>query len=365
METNYTNLFSTQPLDRLEEIYQATMDVMDDSTLQAYCMTAKYNKNLCNDNFWLRRIKENNLELLLPYRSLYPNLMTFYFNARKDACYIVANFDIYSEEDAYAFNDINLAMSYFVKLVNYEKNGVFEDTELDYSDLTSDYQIFILFNNVVLSEQTVLPYTIYNLKSDSQSYLNPNIAGYPLLSHDRDVLYYMKREPQGLTQIGILSFSSDSLRLIPQVSAMYYLFTDPIEFDPPARWYKAEYAISYYTNDLRNFLLVDTSILNNSSRAILNYPNINDLNKESYRLVVVPLNWRDIRPMIGDIRQMIGDIRPTAKNISPDSLYKSYKEKYERGEMLEDTPEALVVRYLLTTYKSEPLSELRRLMQYL
>lgn len=73
MQPNYANLFSTEPLDRLEEIYLKTMDAMDDPTLQAYCLTSNYNKSLCNDNFWLRRIKENNLELLLPYRSLYPS----------------------------------------------------------------------------------------------------------------------------------------------------------------------------------------------------------------------------------------------------------------------------------------------------
>lgn len=358
MQTNYANLFSTDPLDRLEEIYQATMDVMDDKTLQAFCSSAKYNTKLCNDNFWLRRIKENNLELLLPYRSLYPSLQSFYFNVRRDACYIVGSIKLYTEEDVYAFNDINLAMRFFVKLVNLEKNGIFEEIELDYSDLTSDYQIFILFNNVVLSEQTLPPYMIYNFKRDSKSYLNPNIAGYPLLSHNRDVLYYTKREEEAeeLTQIGILPFSSESLRLIPKHLIIFHIFTDPTDFDPPARWYKGEYSISYFTNDLRSFLLVDSSILNDSSRASFNYPNMNDLNKESYRIVMGRMDSTVYRPMIGNIQ-------PTVKNITPDSLYKSYKEKFERGERLEDTPEALVVRYLLTNYESEPISELRRLMQ--
>lgn len=288
METNYANLFSTQPLDRLEEIYLKTMNEMDDTTLQAFCSTAKYNTKLCNDNFWLRRIKDNNLELLLAYRSLYPSLQSFYFNVRKDACYILVSIDAGIEEGVDVFNDISIARLAFDNIIR-ETLSILSK-ELDYSTVESDYEIYIMFNDTILTEESILPYSLFNLRRGSENYLNPNILKYPLLSHNREVLFYTKNVGRFTTEIVIMPFDSEHLRLLPEGIWMSYVITDTVTLDNPAFfWHKNTFGIVRSEDD-NVIALVDVSVLSNTSKRLLGrdiFRTNNNPEEADYRFISV------------------------------------------------------------------------------
>ena len=351
MQTNYANLFSTQPLDRLEEIYVKTMDEMDDTTLQAYCMTAKYTKSLCNDAFWSRRIKEHNLELLLPYRSLYPNLMTFYFNVRKDACYIVADVGE-GEEDAYAFNDIKLARRAFTNLINNQYGMGYdndEEVEPDYNELTSNYQIYVLFNNIVLTEENISEYSIFDIRQHSVNYLNPSILDFPLLSHERDLLYYIKkRSGVSIGEIGILPFDDEHLRLLSEKFTIYYLITDfVLHFESPLNWNKNAFGIVAYAFRNEVFILIDTNILSASQKYSLGY---------TLRIS----NWKG-NTKVKDHRLVIID--QDVYHMITNMLNCSYRANKE-GRSIEVIPNNVIIEALLTGNKVEPLSKIKDLLNH-
>lgn len=116
--------------------------------------------------------------------------MLFYFNVRKDACYIIISLDAGIEEGVYAFNDINIARLAFDNIIR--ETLAILSKELDYSTIESDYEIYIMLNDTILTEESILPYSLFNLRKGSENYLNSNILEYPLLSHNREVLFYTK-----------------------------------------------------------------------------------------------------------------------------------------------------------------------------
>lgn len=347
MQTNYANLFSTEPLDRLEEIYLKTMNEMDDPTLQAFCSSAKYNAKLCDDSFWLRRIKDNNLELLLPYRSLYSSLASFYFNVRKDACYIVGAVGE-GEEDVYVFNDIYRARRAFSNLVN-EENGMDydddnEDTEPDYAKLTSMYEIYVLFNNVVLTKESILPYSIFNLRKDSTNYLNPSIVNFPLLSHAHKVLYYVKRDNESrfLSQIAILPFDSQHLRLLPENAQMSYITTDSVAtFELPYIWSKESFGIVTYAPGHQVFILVDTSLLSDSGKTSV-------------------ANWSTM----AENGEYVFIILDQSTYLLIQRTFMISERSYKEGKSLEPLSPSIVIEALLTIKAAKPINELQRALDY-
>jgi hypothetical protein len=75
--------------DLLYENFLEITDKMDDQTLLTYCSIDKTSYKFCDNNFWLRRVHAQKLDLLLPYHGLYPSLKEFYLNIRNDAIYVL------------------------------------------------------------------------------------------------------------------------------------------------------------------------------------------------------------------------------------------------------------------------------------
>lgn len=234
------DFFSNEVEDRLPEIDLRIIEAMADEPLRAYCLSTQYNIGLCDERFWLQRIKSRGLELLLPYRSLYSSLSAFYFGAQKDACYIVATTDD-GTEDAFMFNEPLYAYRKFIELVRIENDIGEPETDeedegsykpLDLTGLVSSYDIYVMFNDVIISRANRSYYIIFNLRPESNSYRNPKIFQYPILQH-ADILVYYFRDDN--VDMGITSLTKDSLRAIPKETTMMILTTRYWD-DQPIRW---------------------------------------------------------------------------------------------------------------------------------
>lgn len=347
MQNNFEDLFSTAPLDRLEEIYVKTMERMDDATLKAYCSTVKYNKNLCNDNFWLRRIKENNLELLLPYRSLYPSLQSFYFNVRKDACYVIAFIEDNIIFEVSAFNDITKAMTDFAYIVNEENGNPYTgEQDIDYTNLFSDTQIYIMFDYAVIPEQILPLYSIFNLLKSSPNYLNPNITKYPLLSHNHEVLFCLNPTMNDQSfSVVILPFDDKHLRLVSENASMCYLLTDTATSTQPTEWEKVPLGILRYLQTSDDVaLIIDTALINNISN-------------EAISASLLRFNAIDQQKRDHVIILTTDNVYKTSANI-----YRTILENLENKDISQTIILASFIEGLILTNNLRPLAEIKNIV---
>ena len=176
---NYTNLFSSNRDDIVEDVYVELMAQMDDKTLLNYCITHPYNRELCNrDNIWLPRINSvPGLSLLLHYRSHYKNLQDFYFNVRKDAHYALMNFGSVIDNPEITFSKFIDGRIYDV---SYNIMVIFDSLQ-SYSIEEQQFICIVIRFNDVLDYNNIQDYIIYSRNERFPNYKNPQILQYPEL----------------------------------------------------------------------------------------------------------------------------------------------------------------------------------------
>ena len=165
--------------DIVEDVYVELMARMDDKTLLNYCITHPYNRQLSNrDDIWLPRINSiPGLNLLLPYRSHYKNLQDFYFNVRKDAHYVLMDF-----EDTTYYPEIIFVKDVDAQItdVSYSIRAIFDMFESLSVEEQDFICIVIRFNNV-LDHNNIKHYIIYSRNERFPNYKNLQILQYPEL----------------------------------------------------------------------------------------------------------------------------------------------------------------------------------------
>lgn len=117
---------------------------LDDPALLVYCSIDKVAQRFCDDKFWLSRIYTQGLELLLPYRNLYPSLKSFYLNIRNDALYEVVYLRMINNAEKHFyryFTEIKTAYDFITKLKS-------DDLSLEdrYTRIIGDYIAIIISN---------------------------------------------------------------------------------------------------------------------------------------------------------------------------------------------------------------------------
>ena len=178
--------YEESPLDIQREI----MSQMDDISLKRFCVSGRAPLTLCNDQtFWINKIRGAGLDPLLPFRSFYSSLASFYFNIRHDAYYVVAEKSAKSLDCHIACSDIEIAWKAAITLVQpHPEQLPIVDQAGQLTMITvgnnppGDYVIVVLIKNQQVDDRLITNhYVIWSPDPLDKEYNNPKILTYPNL----------------------------------------------------------------------------------------------------------------------------------------------------------------------------------------